>query len=166
MLEIRCGSVVMAAFSGSGLLPCSQIQRIVRIKIVCSRLPSSLIFFQSTLSFDSPERTHNMPTCFCTDHGCRDWGGVDSSTGEPKGRSLSAKTYKTHLLSEKTKMYNEAQQEADVVVERQIEEIAEFIAANTLADGVSGTSACPGGRLWATNNEGAHRIREMPKFFR
>ena len=70
---------------------------------------------------------------------------MDSATGEPKGRSLSAKTYKTHQLSEKTKMYNEAQQEADDVVNRQIEEITEFIAATTLADGVSGTSDRPGG---------------------
>lgn len=53
-------------------------------------------------------------------------------------------------------MYNEAQQEADAVVERQVEEIAEFIAATTLADGISGTSDCPGGRMWATNDEGTH----------
>ncbi len=97
-----------------------------------------------------------MPNCFYTIHGCCDWGGMDSSTGQPKGRLLSAKAYKTHQLSEKTKMYNEAQQEADAVVERQVEEIAKFIAATTLADGISGTSDCPGGHMWATNNEGTH----------
>jgi hypothetical protein len=117
---------------------------------MCSHLPSSLIFSIATLLI-SPEHIRDMPTCFCTDYGCRDWDGVDSSTGEPKGRSLSAKTYKTHQLSEKTKMYNEAQEEADAIVERQIEEMTEFIAATTLADGVSGTSECPGGRLWAAH---------------
>lgn len=97
-----------------------------------------------------------MPLCFCTVHGCRDSAGTDPSTGQPKGRELSARIVKSHQIDERTSAYKVAEKEAEDTLEGKIAEITEFLAANTLAGEVSGPSLHPGGRLWAGDNEGVN----------
>ena len=86
-----------------------------------------------------------MPFCFCTSFNCSSIGGFDPITGTPRGVFLDIRLHKQHALEDKKAIFRKAQEDADIALEAQLQDITAQLAANTLADNISGPST----RLWS-----------------
>lgn len=89
-----------------------------------------------------------MPYCFCKVHDCYNLGGFDTS-GNPKGKFLNTRTFKTHCIADKL---SKAEERSNAVIDTQMEEIIAQLSTNILADNVSGPNRIPGGSLWSREN--------------
>ena len=108
-----------------------------------------------------------MPLCFCSKNGCFEQGGVDPISGKPNGVHVSHKTFQSHSLDDQVAAYEKAKEQADKAIEDQVEQISIYLAAQTMADNVTGPSTNPGGRLWSRStgedNANPAPMKAIPK---
>ena len=74
---------------------------------------------------------------------------MDPISGKPQGVRVSPKTFQSHSLDDQVAAYEKAKEQADKAIEDQVEQISIYLAAQTIADNVSGPPTSSGGRLWS-----------------